>query len=271
MSGWVDTHCHIQDEKDPLLIAREARAAGVEVLICIGTDVDTSFSAVDVANAISGLRRDGDESLPHAYATIGLHPHDASNRNMAGVEGISSLVERYSGIQDAAVVGIGECGLDYFYENSSREDQRRAFRFQIELAKTHGLTLVVHTRDAWEDTFAILSEVGPPAKLVFHCFTGGPPEAEKALEMGAFLSFSGMVTFKNAEMIRQAALITPADRLVIETDSPFLAPVPHRGKANVPAYVSITGEFLADLRSTSICEFSHATTAAARECFSINL
>jgi len=134
-------------------------------------------------------------------------------------------------------VAIGECGLDYHYDFSPRPAQREAFAAQVGLAKEHGLALVVHTREAWEDTFAILASQGMPERTVFHCFTGGRPEASRALEMGAWLSFSGIITFKNATDIRAAAALCPLERILVETDSPYLAPVPHRGKPNSPALV----------------------------------
>ncbi len=133
------------------------------------------------------------------------------------------------------VVGIGECGLDYHYDHSPRPVQREAFALQIELAHRHGLALVIHTREAWEDTFDILGAAGVPERTIVHCFTGGPEEARRCLDLGASLSFSGVVTFKNADDVRQAAALCPWDRLLVETDSPFLAPVPHRGTLNEPS------------------------------------
>lgn len=267
---WTDTHCHIHSEENPITLAHDAFEAGVEALICVGTDVETSHQAIGATAAINGARVDGDKFLPRTFCTVGLHPHDAANRAMAGVDGVEHLLRQHAGAKSREIVGVGECGLDYFYDNSPREEQKVAFRRQIELAKRFNLTLVIHTRDSWDDTFRILQEEGTPEKVLFHCFTGSEELAKKALDIGAFLSFSGMVTFKSAEEIRQAAKITPTDRLVIETDSPFLAPVPYRGRANVPAYVGLVGEFIAELRGASIDEFSNATNKAARECFSLD-
>ncbi len=266
---WVDTHCHIHTEDDPLELARQAFSAGVESLICIGTDVITSQKALGVASSIESSIRSGAPDLPRAYSTIGLHPHDAANVAMSGVEGIAHLAGLNAPGRSANLVGIGECGLDYYYENSSKQDQQRAFIGQIELAKRYDLTLVVHTRDAWEDTFSILRENGPPNRVVFHCFTGEKATASRALDLGAYLSYSGIVTFKNAEDIREAARFTPLDRLLIETDSPYLAPVPHRGKPNAPAFVGLVGEFVASLKNLPVSEFSRATVSAAKECFSM--
>lgn len=266
---WIDTHCHIHGEADPILLARQARLAGVTSLVCIGTDVPTSHQAIGVASTIESEIRDGSDDLPRAYSTVGLHPHDASNQGMAGVSGIEHLLKQNLPYGTRNIVGVGECGLDYFYENSPKSDQQSAFRVQIELAKKFNLALIVHTRDSWEDTFSILKEQGIPERFVFHCFTGDVELARRALDLGAYLSFSGMVTFKNAEEIRAAASFVPLDRMVIETDSPFLAPIPHRGKTNVPAYVSVVGKFIAELRKIQIDEFSDATNRAATECFSL--
>ena len=266
---WIDTHCHIHTEEDPLEVARSALNSQVEALICIGTDVVSSQQALGFAASIQTAIGAGATDLPRAYCTIGLHPHDASNEKMTGVEGIAHLAALNAPSRYGNLVGIGECGLDYYYEHSPREAQQAAFIAQIELALRYDLTLVIHTRDAWDDTFAILRGNPLPRRVLFHCFTGDRTVASKALDMGAFLSFSGMVTFKNAEEIREAVRFTPIDRLLIETDSPYLAPVPYRGKRNVPAYVGIVGEYVANLKGLSIGEFSDATITAAYECFSL--
>ncbi len=266
---WMDTHCHIHMEDDPLELAQDAFRADVEALICIGTDVISSQKALGLASTIESAIREGASNLPRAYSTIGLHPHDAANKGMIGVEGIAHLASENAPSRIGNLVGIGECGLDYYYEHSPREEQRKALISQIELARRYDLTLVIHTRDAWDDTFAVLRENPLPDKVLFHCFTGDREIASKVLELGAFLSFSGIITFKNAEEIREAARYTPLDRLLIETDSPYLAPVPYRGKRNVPAFVGIIGEFMAGLKKMSVSEFSEATISAAKECFSL--
>ena len=135
------------------------------------------------------------------------------------------------------LVAVGECGLDYHYDHSPRDAQRTAFAEQIALAQRHGLALVIHARQAWDDLFDVLEAEGVPERTVLHCFTGGPEEARRCLDAGMFVSFSGIVTFKNAVEVREAAALCPLDRLLVETDSPFLAPAPHRGKANEPAFV----------------------------------
>jgi TatD DNase family protein len=192
-------------------------------------------------------------------ATVGLHPHDAD-------QGVDTIVDL---LTTPGIVAVGEAGLDYFYDHAPRELQQRAFAEQIELAHRHDLPLVIHTRDAWDDTFAILAEAGVPAGTIFHCFTGGPEEARRALDLGAILSFSGIVTFKGAPEVQAAAQACPLDRMLVETDSPYLAPVPHRGKPNRPAWVPHVGQFIADLRDVAVADVAQATSATARRVFRI--
>lgn len=248
---WVDSHCHVHDERIPGgtdVAVTDAAAAGVTTLITVGCDRDTSLAAIAVAAAHHGV-----------HATAGLHPHDAVN----GVDSIIDLLDA------TGVVAIGECGLDYFYDHSPRDVQQRAFAEQIQLAHHHDLPLVIHTRDAWDDTFGVLADVGVPSRTIFHCFSGGPDEASRALDIGAILSFSGIVTFKGAPEVQAAAQRCPLDRMMVETDSPYLAPLPHRGKPNRPAWVPHTGRFIADLRDLPVAEIAAATTATARAAFAI--
>jgi TatD DNase family protein len=194
------------------------------------------------------------------YATVGLHPHEASH----GVESITALLDE----PDPKVVGVGECGLDFYYDHSPRHAQREAFAAQIRLARAMDLTLVIHTRDAWEETFDILTGERPPGRWIVHCFTGGPDEARRALDMGAYLSFSGIVTFRSATDVQEAARLCPVDRMLVETDSPYLAPVPNRGKPNRPAWVPLVGAAVADLKGMVAEDVARATwdntTAAFR-------
>lgn len=249
VTGWTDTHCHIHDDKMTMSSSeslQRARDAGVSRFVVIGTDAETCAAA-------TGIAAEHDD----VWATVGLHPHDATN----GVDSIVPYISR------PKVVAIGECGLDYYYEHSPRDVQLPAFAEQIALAKEHNLTLVIHTRDAWQDTFDVLDAEGMPDNTIIHCFSGGPDEARQCLDRGAFLSFSGIVTFKNAKDLRDAALLCPIDRLLIETDSPFLAPIPHRGRPNEPAYVGLVGTAIADLRGQNVAEFAIATTANALAAF----
>ena len=244
---WTDSHCHIDyDGVGPEAVA-EAAAAGVARMITIGTDAASS------AAAVASARRH-----PGVFATVGLHPHEAA----AGAASIAGLLDP----PDPVVVGVGECGLDYFYEHSPRAAQREAFAAQIAMAAARDLTLVVHTRDAWDDTFDIVSGEAMPDRWVLHCFSGGPGEARRGLDLGAYLSFSGIVTFKKADDIRQAVAMCPPDRLLIETDSPYLAPVPHRGKPNRPGWVPLVGARIAEVRGVGVDDverwtWDNATTA----------
>jgi TatD DNase family protein len=236
-----------------------AREAGIDGLVCIGTGAATSRQAVDVARATA---RTG--SRPRAWASIGLHPHEASE----GVDEVAALLAGEVSRGDGAVVAVGECGLDYHYEHSSRADQRAAFASQIGLAHAHDLALVIHARDAWPDLFDVLDAEGVPERTVLHCFTGGTEEADRCLRAGMYISFSGIVTFKNAAGVRAAAAQCPLDRLLVETDSPFLAPVPHRGRTNEPSYLPFVGEAIAAVKGCRVGEVKERTAAAAAMVFS---
>jgi TatD DNase family protein len=238
---WTDAHCHITAD-----VLDDARAAGVERMISVGTDVASSQAAIALAAGHEGV-----------WATAGVHPHDAKD-GIAGVEALLGAPE---------VVAVGECGLDYHYEHSPRDVQRDVFAAHIALAHTHELALVIHSREAWDDTFAVLASEGVPERTVFHCFTGGPEEAERCLALGAALSFSGIVTFKTADDVRAAAAVCPLDRMTVETDSPYLAPVPHRGQQNQPAWVPLVGAAVAGVKGVPVEEVARATTATAERLF----
>ncbi len=249
---WLDSHCHVQTAAEGAdAVLERARAAGVGGFVCVGTDLESSRQAVALADA-----------HPDVRATVGLHPHDASRLDAEWAE----LEELATGPRVAAV---GETGFDLHYLHSSHEAQEAAFRIQIRLAHRLGKTLVIHTREAWDDTWRVLVDEGVPATTVFHCFTGGPVEAERALELGAHLSFSGIVTFKNAADVRAAAALVPLQRLLVETDSPYLAPVPHRGRENEPAYVGLVGEAVATASGRSVDDVARATAAVTRRAFGL--
>ena len=292
---WFDSHCHLQteylggDQEEPVAngedhleahatrltgaIARAAEA-GVTRMVCVGTDAATSAGAVDLARTMArGDSVAAAEGIT-MWATIGLHPHDAIN----GVETLDSILAAElaaPGSMNAAdkpstiVVGIGECGLDYHYDHSPREVQREAFAAQIELARRHRLALVVHTREAWDDTLDILEATGVPERTIIHCFSGGPEAARRCLDLGASLSFSGIVTFKTAVEVREAAELCPIDRLLIETDSPFLTPVPHRGSPNEPARVPLVGAAIATVKGVSRELVAEVSTRNARAMFGL--
>ncbi|MHB8682010.1 MAG: TatD family hydrolase [Acidimicrobiales bacterium] len=266
--GWFDSHCHLQgtyrsgDTGEEEALAA-ASAAGVTGLVCIGTDAATSAEALAVVARARVSAAAGVHGV-ETWATVGLHPHDAS----AGVDGITGVLEEALASSPGVVVAVGECGFDLHYEHSPRHAQREAFAAQIELARRHDLTLVVHSRSAWDETLELLA-ADPLPRVVLHCFTGGPDEARRCLDLGAYLSFSGIVTFKNAQDIRDALALCPLDRLLVETDAPFLAPVPHRGKPNQPAWVSVVGEAVASLRSKTPEALAQSTADNARAAFAL--
>ncbi len=247
---WVDSHCHLQmvvGGAEEALV--RGRAEGVEAFVCVGTDLETSLHACELADR----HRD-------VAATVGLHPHDASK--LAAEWGRLEPLARTE-----VVVAIGETGFDFHYNHSPPDEQEAAFRWQIRLANRLERALVIHTREAWDDTFRVLRDEGVPARTVFHCFTGGPDEARQALDLGAQLSFSGIVSFKHADDVRAAAALTPLDRMLVETDAPYLAPMPHRGKDNEPAYVALVGDALARATGRAVDDIAGATTANARRLF----
>jgi len=239
---WTDDHCHLGDGSDkwPEAAATiaDAHEAGVMRMITVGCDLASSKLAIEVASAYDGV-----------WATAGVHPHDASG----GIDGITELLAH------PKVVAVGECGLDYHYDHSPRDVQRAVFAEQIALAHAHNLALVVHTREAWDDTFSMFASEGVPERTVIHCFTGGPEEAQRCLDLGAWLSFSGIVTFPGAPEVLEAATLCPLDRLLVETDSPFLAPVPHRGKPNRPALVPFVGTAIADAKQIPVADVADVT------------
>lgn len=242
----VDSHCHLNykgmAEQQPLLLER-ARASGVTAML----NISTRASEWDDVTATAHREAD-------VWASIGIHPHEADAHPDMDT---ARLIERAA--SDERVIGIGETGLDYYYDKSDRDEQRRCFRAHIAAARQTGLPLIIHTRDAEDDTAAILAEeMGKGAfPALIHCFTASADFAAKVLAMGLSISISGIVTFKNARDLAAVAQDIPADRLLVETDAPFLAPVPHRGKQGEPAFVADTARFLANLRGESyeqLCE-----------------
>ncbi len=271
---WFDSHCHLQDRyveeagfeaaaSSPLAEVLGACAvAGVDRLVCVGTDPQSSRQALDLA------RRSAEGSFlpeaPEVFATVGLHPHEAAR----GVEETAVLVEK-AVVHGPTPVAIGECGLDYHYDHAPRGLQRQAFAAQLALAHAHGLALVVHAREAFDDLFDIARAEGVPERAVLHCFTGGPEEARRGLDLGFHLSFSGVVTFKGAEEVRRAASVCPLDRLLVETDSPFLAPVPHRGRPNQPSLVPFVGRAVAATKGVAEEVVAEASWRAATALFAL--
>ena len=244
----VDSHCHLDylaRDGDLEDVVARARRAGVGRMLTICTKV-TEFGVIREIAA----RHDD------VWCSVGIHPHEAASEPPVTTEKLVALS------RDARVAGIGETGLDYFYEHSPREQQQTSFRAHIAAARETGLPLIVHTRDADDDTAAILEDeyARGPFPGVIHCFSTGHELAERALAIGFYISLSGIVTFKKAEALRNSAAILPLDRLLVETDAPYLAPVPKRGKRNEPAYVVHAAAALAELRGIAINEIETSTT-----------
>lgn len=243
----VDSHCHLDDrqfDEDREQTIERARAAGVETLMAIGT----GNGPPDLEAAIRLA-----EQYPFIVATVGVHPHDAAKADTATLDRLRKLAGH------PKVKAIGEIGLDYHYDFSPRDVQRRVFEQQLALAADTGLPVVIHTREAWDDTLALLS--GCRGGGIMHCFTGDEHQARQALDLGFHLAFGGVLTFPKAEEVRQAARITPADRLLVETDCPYLAPVPRRGKRNEPAFLLDTVSRLAEVRGVAPEDVAAQTTA----------
>jgi TatD DNase family protein len=258
----IDTHAHLDfrqfnDDRDAVLA--RAWQAGVEAIITIGTDLATSRAAVALAER--------DERI---YATVGFHPHDAKSLDDAALDELTDLARH------PRVVAVGEIGLDYYRDHSPRDTQRRAFRRQLDMAAQAGKPVVIHNREAGADTLNILrewaAEAEPqPAKHlgVLHCFSGDLALAEAAMELGFYLGIDGPITYRNAHRLREIVGALPLDRLLIETDAPFLTPHPHRGKRNEPAYVRLVAERIAALKEVSFATVVQATTSNARTLFSL--
>ena len=246
----IDSHCHLDDKRfdvDRDAIIDRALAAGVTKMVSIGTGDGPPDMEVAVRVA---------ERYDCVLATVGIHPHDAAKATPDIYPRLAELLTH------PKVIGLGEIGLDYHYDHSPREVQKAVFREQIEVAKSARRPIIIHTREAWEDTLAILDEHWVPAGLrgIMHCFSGGVHEAEICVRMGFYISFAGVLTFPKAVDLHEAAKVVPANRLLIETDAPYLAPVPHRGKRNEPSFVGYTAARLADLRGEALPGLVSQTT-----------
>src|SRR3712207_2082795 len=253
---FTDSHCHLNYKglvEAQQAVLERARSAGVSTMLNISTRRSEWDEVIGLAEAEADV-----------WASVGIHPHEADAHPDVQT---ATLVERAA---HPRVVGIGESGLDYYYDHSDRERQRASFRAHISAARETGLPIIVHTRDAETDTYEILAdEMGKGAYSgVIHCFTASRDFAEKALGLGLFISISGIVTFKNARDLQESAKAVPGDRLLIETDAPFLAPVPHRGRPCEPAFVADTARFLAGLRGESTESLAERTSANFRSLFS---
>lgn len=246
----IDSHCHLDNEDfhaDREAVIERALAAGVEQMVAIGSgdgppDLEAGVRLADTHACM--------------LATVGVHPHDASKATEETYLRLAGLLKH------PKVIAMGEIGLDYHYDHSPRDIQRSVFVEQMHIAQDAGKPIVIHTREAWDDTFELLEKHWRPTGLpgIMHCFSGSPAQGQRSLELGFYLSFGGIVTFPKALDLQAAARLVPSDRLLIETDAPFLAPVPKRGKRNEPAYVVETARKLAELRGVTAEEIAETTT-----------
>jgi len=248
--GAVDTHCHLfLMEQEPDAVVAAAKAVGVDRFVCVGVDAESSRHSLELAESIEGV-----------FATAGVHPHDASTFDRDAGSTVEEL------LVNPLVVGVGETGLDYYRRLSPPEDQQRAFRTHIALARESGKPLVVHVRDAWPDALRVLEQERAEA-VVLHCFTGDESVAAEASARGYFLSFTANITYPGADRIRAAASSAPEDRLVVETDSPFLPPQSMRGEGNSPEHVRDVVETLGNLRGLDFDLMVRRTAENARRAF----
>ncbi len=245
----VDSHCHLDHEKyqgDLDAVLERAAASGVDRMLCIGT----GDGPPDLEHAIELARR-----YPRIMATVGVHPHDADSATPATFDALGALLKHEE------VVALGEIGLDYHYDLSPREVQRDVFVEQMRLAREASKPIIIHTREAWDDTLALIREHWRSRTGIMHCFTGDAAQARQALDLGFLLGFGGVITFPRSESLREALRQVPDDRLLVETDCPYLAPVPHRGKRNEPAFIMDSVRAIAAVRGTTAERIAEITTA----------
>lgn len=253
----IDTHCHLTFEglgEDVSAVIERSRAAGVTGWITVGTDPQENQKAVELAGKFENM-----------YAAVGIHPHEARTITPDTLKELRELA------QHKRIVAIGETGLDYHYNFSSHEEQRNAFAEHLKIAAELNLPVIIHCREAFEETLEILEQhSGGIKKVVFHCFSGDAEQARIILDKGFYISFTGVVTFKNAEAIREAARIVPMDRMMVETDCPYMSPEPMRKqKVNEPALMVHTARRLAELKGMSLADFAEAVTATSKAFFGL--
>ena len=253
----IDTHCHLTFEPladDVENVLARSRDAGVTGWITVGTDIQQNHKAIELA-----------EKFENMYAAVGFHPHDAKNATDQRLVELRALAQ-----QSQKVVAIGETGLDFHYNYSPQEDQRRDFTEHLKIASELNLPVIIHSRQAFDETMEILEQYGRVKKVVFHCFSGSAEQAKLVLDRGFYISFTGVVTFKNAETTRAAAKIVPLDRLMVETDCPYMSPEPCRKqKVNEPALMLHTAAFIAELKGMDLADFAQAVTATSRAFFGL--
>jgi len=253
----LDSHCHLDLIERPVPeVLAEARAAGIVKVVTIGVDLPTSRWAADCA-----------DEHPDVYAAVAIHPNDTA-RAAASAGARDAVLAEIAALADRPRVrAIGETGLDYYRDWAPAEVQREWFRAHIDIAKRTGRALVIHDRAAHEDVLRILDEEGPPERVVFHCFSGDAAMAKRCAEAGYLMSFAGNVTFSSAQPLRDAAAAAPLELILVETDAPFLTPVPNRGKPNAPAQVAYTLRAVAEVKQVGVVELCSAVTAAGERAF----
>ena len=250
--SWFDSHCHLHicEEEQPVEeVLDRARSAGVDEIVAVGIDVASSRRALELTS------HDG------IVASAGVHPNSANEWDDNATSEIAEL------LQNENVRAVGETGLDFYRDWVEPEIQHRAFRDHIALSKENDKALIIHTRDSIEAVLDELESLGPPDRLVFHCWSGGEDVLKRALALGSYVSFAGNVSYKSAQDLRDAAVLVPSDRLLVETDSPYLAPVPMRGKANEPAFVAHVGAAVAEARGEEVDAIAGLTSRNARRLF----
>jgi TatD DNase family protein len=253
----IDTHCHLTFEQladDVESVVARSKAAGVTGWLTVGTDMQENLKAVELT-----------EKIENMYAAIGMHPHDAKDVTAETLTQLKELA------RNEKVVAIGETGLDFHYNFSNQSDQKQAFAAQLTIAKELNMPVIIHCRKAFEETMEVLdNHAGQVEKIVFHCFSGSAEQVRIVLDKGYYISFTGVVTFKNAEVTRQAAKIVPVDRLMLETDCPYMSPEPMRKqKINEPALMLHTAKYLAELKQMDLTDFANAATATSKTFFAL--
>lgn len=253
---WFDSHCHLNmcEENEPLerLLDRAAEA-GVTRMVTVGIDRASNRRAIEIAESHSGV-----------YASVGLHPNDSTQWSRELADEVEAMLGRSS------VVAVGESGLDFYRDRAPRDTQEEVFRHHIDLATRHDKALIIHTRDSVDAALDVLDVYGTPARLVFHCWSGDRDELDRALRIGGYISFAGNVSFKSADGLRDIARLVPSERLLVETDSPFLTPEPQRGKPNGPAYVPLVGGAVATARDQDLDDLAQVTAANASALFGLS-
>ena len=255
MTRFIDTHCHLDLlSKEPLLTVTEAQTSGVDRFITIATDSKSQKNVINIINQI-----------PNVFGSTGIHPHSSLEFSNKSKENIKNCI-----INEKKIVAVGEIGLDYHYMSSPKDNQIFAFEEQLKIAEIYNLPVILHTREAEEDTLEVLNRFSIERKGVAHSFTGSIKMAEKLLEKGWYLGFNGIVTFKNAENVRRVLKMVPLDKILLETDSPFLSPFPFRGKENSPVKIPVIANFISNLLNLTLDELSHRTSLNAKKLFRFN-